>query len=222
MGAVVGAAIVRDGRVLAARRTRPPQAAGRWEFPGGKVEPGESAEEALVREIHEELGCEVAVDGWLPGSVPVGERHVLTVAFVSLVAGEPVPSEHDAVRWLRPAELEAVDWLDPDRPFLAPLRVALAGRREDVPVRGIFFDEDQARAAVSRLRADGYDASLARERLAGEDDDEGHPWAVLTDAPAVVLELLVDEYDGWLDTEPAAPVGRPMALPSAPKRVKRS
>ncbi|MCW2792361.1 MAG: hypothetical protein JWO76_1459, partial [Nocardioides sp.] len=65
-------------------------------------------------------------------------------------------------------------------------------------MRGIFFDEDDARAVVARLGGDGYDASLNRERLAGEDDDEDHPWAVLTDAPAVVLEMLVDEYDGWL------------------------
>ena len=55
---VVGAAVVRDGRVLACRRTTPPEAAGRWEFPGGKVEPGESPDAALVRELHEELGVE--------------------------------------------------------------------------------------------------------------------------------------------------------------------
>jgi 8-oxo-dGTP diphosphatase len=119
--AVVGAAIVRDGRVLAARRTAPPEAAGRWEFPGGKVEPGESPEQALVREIGEELGCTIAVTGWLPGEVPIGERYVLTVAVAELVAGEPEPREHDAVRWLGADELEDVDWLDPDVPFLARL-----------------------------------------------------------------------------------------------------
>ena len=69
-------------------------------------------------------------------------------------------------------------------------------------MRGIFFDEDDAAAVVARLRSAGYDASVARERLAGEDDDEDHPWAVLTDAPELVLELLVDEYDGWLDADP--------------------
>ena len=62
---VVGAAIVRHGCVLAARRTAPVAAAGRWEFPGGKVEPGETAEAALVRELDEELGCAVEVTGWL-------------------------------------------------------------------------------------------------------------------------------------------------------------
>jgi len=89
-------------------------------------------------------------------------------------------------------------------------------------VRGIFFDEDDARAVVARLTADGYDAAVERERLAGEDDDEDHPWAVVTDAPAVVLELLVDERDGWLDDdEQAGPVLAPLQLPSAPRRIKR-
>jgi hypothetical protein len=90
-------------------------------------------------------------------------------------------------------------------------------------VRGIFFDEDDARRAAGRLLRDGHTAEVVRERLAGEDDDEDHPWAVLTDAPDVVLELLVDEYDGWLDAgddEPAAPLP-PLDLPAAPKRFKR-
>jgi hypothetical protein len=89
-------------------------------------------------------------------------------------------------------------------------------------VRGIFFDEDDARAVVARLGGDGYEAALTRERLAGEDDDEDHPWAVLTDAPAVVLEMLVDEYDGWLDEDVAErPVQPPLELPTQPNRVKR-
>ena len=127
MAAVVGAAILRGGRVLAARRTAPPEAAGRWEFPGGKVEPGESPDDAVVREIGEELGCAVSVDGWLPGEVPIGERHVLTVALASVADdADPDPVEHDEVRWLAAAELDSVDWLEPDRPFLAHLRRALA------------------------------------------------------------------------------------------------
>ena len=68
-------------------------------------------------------------------------------------------------------------------------------------MRAIFFDEEHAAAAVARLRRDGYAADVQRERLAGEDDDEDHPWAVLSDAPLVALELLVDAYDGWLDAD---------------------
>ena len=119
---VVGAAILDRGRVLAARRTAPRQAAGRWEFPGGKVEDGETAEGALVREIAEELGCTIAVTGWLDGAAPIGDSHLLTVALARLVAGEPSPREHDAVRWLDADRLDDVDWLDPDRPFLEELR----------------------------------------------------------------------------------------------------
>ncbi len=96
--------------------------AGRWEFPGGKVEPGETPEQALVREIAEELGCTVEVTGWLSGAAPIGDTHLLTVAVARLVAGEPVPHEHDLVRWLSADELDDVDWLDPDRPFLSELR----------------------------------------------------------------------------------------------------
>ena len=89
-------------------------------------------------------------------------------------------------------------------------------------VRGIFFGEDDARAVVARLLADGYDAHLERERLAGEDDDEDHPWAVLTNAPQVVLELLVDERDGWLDLEEPAPSRPPLDLPASPRRRGRT
>jgi 8-oxo-dGTP diphosphatase len=128
MRAVVGAAIVRDGAVLAARRTSPAAAAGRWELPGGKVEPDESPDEALVREVAEELGCEVVVEEWLPGASPVGESLRLIVAVCRLAAGEPVAHEHDLLRWLPEAELDDVDWLEPDLPFLPELRRVL---RED-------------------------------------------------------------------------------------------
>ncbi|WP_238383432.1 MULTISPECIES: (deoxy)nucleoside triphosphate pyrophosphohydrolase [unclassified Nocardioides] len=127
MSAVVGAAILRDGRVLAARRTFPAEAAGRWELPGGKVEPGETPEDALVREVAEELGCTIELTGWLPEEVAIGDRHVLRVALARLVADEPTPHEHDRVRWLGADELEDVDWLDPDRPFLLAVRAALLG-----------------------------------------------------------------------------------------------
>lgn len=121
----MGAAIVRDGRVLAARRTFPAAAAGRWELPGGKVEPGETPDDALVREVAEELGCAIEVTAWLPGAVAIGDRLVLTVALARLVDGEPRPHEHDELRWLAADQLDDVDWLDPDRPFLAALRTSL-------------------------------------------------------------------------------------------------
>jgi 8-oxo-dGTP diphosphatase len=127
---VVGAAIVHEGRVLAARRTTPPEAAGAWEFPGGKVEPGEDASSAVVREVREELGCDVAVTGRLAGAQPIGPGYTLEVVTAVLVDGEPVPHEHDAVRWLTVDELDLVRWLAPDVPFLAELRTLL-GRAEE-------------------------------------------------------------------------------------------
>jgi 8-oxo-dGTP diphosphatase len=125
---VVGAALVRDGRLLAARRRTPPEAAGRWELPGGKVDPGETDDAALVREVAEELGCRAAVEHWLDGAQPIGETHVLRVAVCRLVGGEPAAAtDHDALRWLGPGELDEVDWLEPDRPFLPAVREVLLG-----------------------------------------------------------------------------------------------
>jgi 8-oxo-dGTP diphosphatase len=125
---VVGAAVVRDGRLLAARRTTPPAAAGRWELPGGKVDRGETPDSALVRELVEELGCRVEVDSWLDGEQPIGDTHLLRAAVCRLVEGEPSAGvDHDELRWLGSAELDDVDWLEPDRPFIAALRTVLLG-----------------------------------------------------------------------------------------------
>jgi 8-oxo-dGTP diphosphatase len=118
---VVGAAILERGRLLAARRTSPPAAAGHWELPGGKVERGETPEEALVREVAEELGCVVAVTGWLAGVQPIGAAYELRVATARLVSGTPRPVGHGLVRWLTRTTLDDLDWLTPDRPFLPQL-----------------------------------------------------------------------------------------------------
>ncbi|WP_370291066.1 hypothetical protein [Nocardioides sp.] len=88
-------------------------------------------------------------------------------------------------------------------------------------MRGIFFEEDHARAAALALVQAGFAAEVVRERLAGEDDDEDHPWAVLTDAPEIQLEMLVETYDGWLDPDdPAPPPVRPTILPPLPGRPR--
>jgi 8-oxo-dGTP diphosphatase len=122
---VMGAAIFHGGRVLAARRTAPPAAAGSWELPGGKVEPGEAPDDAVAREIREELGCAIRVVGHLRGEQPAGPGYVLRVVRAELVEGEPVPHEHDAVRWLGSDQLHEVPWLESDVPFLDEIRALL-------------------------------------------------------------------------------------------------
>lgn len=120
---VVAAAIERDGRYLAARRTQPDWAAGRWEFPGGKVEPGESETDALVREIGEELGVDIAVGDRVPGEWPLHDDLVLHLYMARLIEGDPQPLDHhDQLRWLAPAEFDDVAWLESDRDAVEGLR----------------------------------------------------------------------------------------------------
>jgi 8-oxo-dGTP diphosphatase len=112
---VVAAAIERDGRYLAARRTKPDWAAGRWEVPGGKVEPGESEVDALVREIREELGVEIAVGIRVPGEWSLHDDLVLHLYVATLIDGDPQPLEHhDELRWLTPDEFDDLSWLESD------------------------------------------------------------------------------------------------------------
>ncbi|MBT2527657.1 (deoxy)nucleoside triphosphate pyrophosphohydrolase [Streptomyces sp. ISL-99] len=117
---VVGAAVFDEGRLLAARRSAPPELAGRWELPGGKVEPGETPEQALVRELREELGVETDVLERIPGEWPLKPGYVLHVWTARLLSGTPRPlQDHDDLRWLRPHEADSVDWLPQDRPAVA-------------------------------------------------------------------------------------------------------
>lgn len=124
---VVGAAVVRDGTVLAARRTAPERLAGMWEFPGGKVEPGETDEQALVRELEEELAVTVVVGPQVGPELVLGERAVMRVYLVTLEAGEPTACEHDALRWLSADELDDVPWIPADAPVLPALAAQLRG-----------------------------------------------------------------------------------------------
>jgi 8-oxo-dGTP diphosphatase len=119
---VVATAIVRDGRVLVAQRTRPSTVAGRWELPGGRVEAGESEAAAVVRECREELGAQVVPAGRLGTDLPI-DAGVLRVHIARLASDSPEPRalEHAALRWLGAAELDTLDWIDADRAVLADL-----------------------------------------------------------------------------------------------------
>lgn len=119
---IVGAAIVANGRVLGCERAEPPESAGRWEFPGGKVDPGESELDALVRECREELDVEIEVGDRVGTDVPLAHgRALLRVWLARLVTGEPQPLEHASLRWLSVDELDSVPWLPADAPIVAEL-----------------------------------------------------------------------------------------------------
>lgn len=127
-GVVVGAAIVRDGAVLAARRVHPAELAGRWELPGGQVEDGEPEPAALRRECLEELGARVRVGERLGPDLPLGSgRRLLRVyrAVLEPDSAEPAALEHGELRWVGRDELGELDWLDADRALLPDLAAAL-------------------------------------------------------------------------------------------------
>lgn len=124
---VVGAAVLAGGRVLAAQRSYPAEAVGRWELPGGRVEPGETEQQALARECREELGVEVVVGERLGPDVPLAGGAVLRVHTGTLADPEAQPRalEHRALWWVGPGELGGLDWLDADRALLPDLDKAL-------------------------------------------------------------------------------------------------
>jgi 8-oxo-dGTP diphosphatase len=128
---IVGAAIVVDGKVLGCERAEPAEVAGRWEFPGGKVEPGESDHDALVRECQEELAVDIRLLDRIGVDVPLAHgRAVLRVWRADLVAGEPQALEHRSLRWLGPDELDSVPWLPADAPIVAELTTILLRERD--------------------------------------------------------------------------------------------
>jgi 8-oxo-dGTP diphosphatase len=115
---VVGAVIVREGLVFCAQRGAEGNLPGKWEFPGGKIESGESASKALKREIREELNCGVRVGEQVASTDHAYEFGIvsLTTFYCELSDGEPVLSEHQASAWLSPSDLSSLDWAPADLP----------------------------------------------------------------------------------------------------------
>ncbi|OYY90589.1 MAG: NTP pyrophosphohydrolase [Sphingomonas sp. 28-66-16] len=123
---VVAAALVdRDGRILVQQRPPGKPMAGLWEFPGGKIDPGETPEQALSRELREELGIVVTGACLAPAtfaSAPLGDRHLLLLLFLCRKwEGVPEPIEATALRWVRPVEMHALAMPPADRPLIGLL-----------------------------------------------------------------------------------------------------
>jgi 8-oxo-dGTP diphosphatase len=127
---VVAAALAeQDGRVLLQQRAPGRAMAGLWEFPGGKVDPGELPEGALVRELREELGIEVAAADLVPAcfaSAPLGERHMVLLLYLCRRwHGEPRPLDAAALRWEKPAAMRALAMPPADAPLIDLLELLL-------------------------------------------------------------------------------------------------
>ena len=129
---VVAGALLCAGRLLVAQRQRPPELAGLWELPGGKVTTGESDADALVRELREELGAGVIVGARLGADVALPTGMTLRAYRATLTEGSPQPHDHRALRWVTADELHDLPWVPADRAWLADLAAALspASRRE--------------------------------------------------------------------------------------------
>lgn len=123
---VVAAALIDDcGRVLLQQRPPGKPMAGLWEFPGGKIEPGESPEAALARELHEELGITLSVEDLSPiafASEPLAGRHLLLLLYVARTwRGEPVAHHATELRWVAPAEMRGMPMPPADVPLVEAL-----------------------------------------------------------------------------------------------------
>ena len=123
---VVAAALVDlEGRVLLQQRPEGKSLAGLWEFPGGKVEPGETPEAALIRELEEELGIAVPQACLAPAafaSAPLGDRHLLLLLYVTRKwTGVPRALEATALQWVRPSAMHALPMPPADRPLIGLL-----------------------------------------------------------------------------------------------------
>lgn len=120
---VVGAVIEKNGIILCAQRGHDKSLAGLWEFPGGKIEQNETPQQALEREIKEELLCKVSIKNKIITASYEYDFGIveLTTFFCELIEGEPKLTEHESIKWLPISELSTLEWAPADIPTIDAL-----------------------------------------------------------------------------------------------------
>ncbi|MFP7492969.1 (deoxy)nucleoside triphosphate pyrophosphohydrolase [Terribacillus saccharophilus] len=122
---VVGAVIVQDNKILCAQRGTEKSLPLKWEFPGGKIEKNETPQEALKREITEEMQCSISIGEEIEDTTyeyDFGIVHLKTF-YCQLLEGEPTLTEHVAIKWLAPEDLSSLDWAPADIPAIEKIRL---------------------------------------------------------------------------------------------------
>ncbi|SQC57041.1 CTP pyrophosphohydrolase [Listeria newyorkensis] len=121
---VVGAVIIQNDKILCAQRAENTSLALQWEFPGGKIEKDETPQNALIREIQEEIDCQITIGEQLEHTIyeyDFGIVH-LTTFLCHLIQGEPKLLEHNAIKWLKPSDLTSLTWAPADIPAVQKLQ----------------------------------------------------------------------------------------------------
>lgn len=125
---VVGAVLIKNGQILIVQRAEHDVGGGLWEFPGGKVESGETKEQALIREIDEELSLKILVTDFLGAQdfESANRKYKLFLYLCPILSGEPVLHEHQDLRWVIPKDLSENGFSSPDIPFIKIVREKLS------------------------------------------------------------------------------------------------
>ncbi len=168
---VAGAAIINNnGEVLCAQRGYGPLI-GKWEFPGGKIEKGETEQQALAREIKEELNIEVEVNEFIEESLNEYKDNIvhLKVYKCKHISGDINDTEHQSLKWVKPENMEALDWAEADKPIVETYIESLPRRIEE-NINFDYFEAEAVKPSNKELQraAQDYEKSQKAKQKSGE------------------------------------------------------